>query len=544
MLRSMGLQWGDVPSEISAMATVFALGFASVAAVAARRTYRIESERDRVNSAARQAQEGFVRRTQAARVSAWWEKSADDGSWGAFVRNASEAPIYQVYLTILSPDDHTDAVKLHFSSIPPSEQARFLPVELPSGEHESRPADRRVKLTFTDSVGVRWTRNQYGRLSEMEPSLRIRADGQRAAVFAQFREDFLATYGVSVAFETDFDGYPQRQFIAAVQGESPCVDALVSPHDWIGDLVRHDMIAPTLLSADQAQMFPTWARKALTFDGLLYGLPVTADAVALIRNTNLAPQIPATFEDLISSGQTLRDAERVAEVLALRVGDQGDPFQVWPLFASAGGWLFGRAPDGNWDTSCIGIDSPESIAAFERLRSLGEAGIGVLRRSIDRTAAFDLFTSGRTAYLITTSDGLWHARRAGLPIAVSAVPPFADGGPATGFSLVHGLLMVKQGANSAIAQDLFADYLTHDHVVTALSVSIDSAVALRSVVAQDPAIRLYQQQCENGQLMPAFPQMEQIWRALSAAEVAVVSGADAEVTARQAAERLRAIFAG
>jgi hypothetical protein len=79
----MSLQWGDVPGEVSAVATVFALLFAAVAAVATRRTFRIESERDRINSKAREQQDEYNRRTQAALVSTWWGREPNDGPWGA-----------------------------------------------------------------------------------------------------------------------------------------------------------------------------------------------------------------------------------------------------------------------------------------------------------------------------------------------------------------------------------------------------------------------------------------------------------------------------
>jgi hypothetical protein len=53
---------------MSAFGSVFALGFAAVAVVVTRRTYQIESERDRVNAEARRVQEYFARRAQAALV--------------------------------------------------------------------------------------------------------------------------------------------------------------------------------------------------------------------------------------------------------------------------------------------------------------------------------------------------------------------------------------------------------------------------------------------------------------------------------------------
>lgn len=535
----MAVGWGDIPGWVSALGSVFALGFGAVAVVVTRRMYRIESERDQVNAQIRNGEHSFARRAQAAMVSSWWGESPD-GRGGAFIRNTSEIPVYQAYLTVLDLDDHSDSVKVHYLVVPPSDSAVFCPVD--SGRPTERNAARRVKLSFTDAAGVRWLRNQYGRLTELEPNLRIKTPPLRASVLAQFEDDFLATYGVAVTFETDLHELPQGRFTADVQAPS-VADALICPHDWIGDLIARDVIEPTVLSAEHHDAFPAWALSALTVGNRLYGLPTTADTVALIRNTRLAPQPPATFDELVATGQALRDADLVTDTFTVRVGERGDPFQIWPLFTSAGGWLFGQTADGRWDPTRIGLGTPESVAAFERLRELGEAGTGMLRRSMDRTEAIELFATGRSPYLITSSDALPRIRQTGIPFAVSAVPPFADGGPACAFTLVHGMVMTKHGRNKITAHDLFADYLTHDHVMTALSDSVVAPAALLATTSEDAALREFLALCKRGIPMPSFPQMDVTWRVLEDAEIAVISGASAEATATEAAAKLEAIFA-
>lgn len=364
----------------------------------------------------------------------------------------------------------------------------------------------------------------------------------RADTFSQFGDDFLATYGVTISYELNPERISQVAFTEDVAAP-PVADALIAPHDWIGDLAERGIVEPTVLSANHRHAFPQWALDALTLDGRLYGIPMTIDAMALIRNIELVPDAPSTFDELIATGKALCAARHVSEAFSIRVGDQGDPFQIWPIFASAGGWLFGRTQDGDWDPACLGLASAESIAAFERLRSLGESGARMIQRSVRRAEAFDAFTSRRTAFLITTSDGLLHARDASVPFAVSAVPPFDGGEPATTFSLVHGLLMARHGVNKAIAHDLFADYLTQPRVAEALSRGIVCPVAVQSgLTPQDPGIEQYQRLCETGLPMPTFPQMEPIWRILGRAQAAVISGAPAAPTAQSAAAEISQLF--
>ncbi|WNV87202.1 extracellular solute-binding protein [Umezawaea sp. Da 62-37] len=520
----MAIGWGEFPDWISAFGSVFALVFAASAVVVTRRTYRIESDRDHVNAALRERQQELMRQGQATAVSAWWGES-EDGNWGAFVRNASGAPVYQVFLTVLDSDDRSDGAKFHFLVVPPSDKAVFCPAA--QRWSAGRTSVHRVKLCFTDVTGVRWQRNQYGRISELEPALHVKSDSVRALAVARFKDDFQATYGVHVTFDTSSLDLSQASFVDDLE-RAPEVDALVCPHDWIGDLLSRGLIEPTLLADHHRELFQEWTLSALTMNGRLYGLPTTVDTVALFRNVELAPSPPSTFDELIAHGAELKSRGRVDEALAVRIGENGDPFQIWPLFTSAGGTLFGRR-------GSTGLGGPGSIRAFEKLRELGESGLSVLRRSMDAQEAFDLFARGRTPYLITSSDAFAHVSEHGVPFAITAVPGFADGGPAQALSLVHGFVVTSKGPNRIIAHDLFADYLTHEHVMSALSQSIGAPNALRGVPSADAGLKAFYDLCELGQPMPADPCMRKLWRILERAELAAVSGVAGEVVAQEAA---------
>src|SRR5258708_8999555 len=162
-----------LPNWIQAVGSVSALAFAAGAVVIAGRMHKVESVRDQVNTDARHAQESFARKAQAALVSAWWGLS-EDGQGGIFARNASETPVYQVFLTALGVDDHSDGTKVFSLVVPPSDRPIFFPVA--DSPPAPRAAARRVKLSFTDAVGVRWLRNEYGLLAECRPNPCVMAE--------------------------------------------------------------------------------------------------------------------------------------------------------------------------------------------------------------------------------------------------------------------------------------------------------------------------------------------------------------------------------
>jgi maltose-binding protein MalE len=498
-------------------------------------TLELESRRERTA-------EALLARSQSAQISAWWGWSATPEGWGIFLRNGSEAPVYHVHATVLGPEDLAEIHEVHLPVLPPSSAPLFHLLETAVKHDESTltRSARRGRVTFTDEAGERWLRDQHGRLRRFEARLVVVAtDAPRAASLQQFAEEFRAAYGVTLTFQTIHTSISDelKPLFAAGPPDGATVDALIGAHDWIGSLAHENLIEPIVLSKENREAFRSWTLDALTYDAKLYGLPTTLDTTALIRNADLVPQPPVTMEDLIATGNDLRRKGQVTETLVVRVTDQGDPFQLWPLFASAGGSLFDIV-DGAWDPKRVNLDSPASISAFDRLRSLGERGNGLLRRSMDRTQAFELFASGQTPYLISSSDGLEHARRAGLRVAVSPVPPFTGGEPARGISLVHGMFIAKGGRNQLLAHDLFSDYLTHSTVMAALSKTVVCPVALRVPFGQDADIQEYQKICDVSDPMPSFRGMRHVWEIVGRAQAAVIRGDSPEGAACAAAKEV------
>jgi maltose-binding protein MalE len=368
----------------------------------------------------------------------------------------------------------------------------------------------------------------------------VATDASRAEALQQFGDEFQAAYGVDIRFEVIHTTISDRlnSLFATPTRLGDAVDALIGAHDWIGALAEQGLIEPIVLSQEHRQAFRPWTLRSLTHDGKVYGLPTTLDTTVLLRNLDRIPHSPGTMEELIATSSELLRKGVVTDALAVRVGNEGDPFQLWPLFVSAGGSLLGKV-DGMWDPTRVELASQGSINAFERLRSLGEQGAKLLRRSMDRSEAFNLFANGHAPYLITTSDGLEHARRAGIRVAVSQVPPFSSGESARGMSLVHGLFIGKSGQNRLLAHDLFSDYLTHRNVMVALSKTVVCPVALRAVPSQDPDLQQFQEICEMADPMPSFRGMRQVWEIVGRAQAAAISGAPAEATARSAANDVK-----
>ncbi len=163
--------WGSIPEWVTAIAAVLALAAAVWAGITSRRLVDVESGRDEV-AARRRARE------QARQVSAWCVVCPDAPlPVGLLVQNSSTAPVFQ--MTVESTDAQGQhRPPLHLTIVPPGdyvvtadEQFHWTFPEDARTQGHVRPVTKKdtwmvQSLTFVDSSGVRWHRDQHGTLSE------------------------------------------------------------------------------------------------------------------------------------------------------------------------------------------------------------------------------------------------------------------------------------------------------------------------------------------------------------------------------------------
>ncbi|OKI42249.1 sugar ABC transporter substrate-binding protein [Micromonospora sp. CB01531] len=356
----------------------------------------------------------------------------------------------------------------------------------------------------------------------------IWADDKRTAALKPFAEEFGKENGVTVEVNAVSKDLQTNFVTASQQGSGP--DVVVGAHDWIGNLVQNGAIDPVQLAADQKGGFSEVAVKAVTFNGQLYGVPYAQENLALIRNTELAPEAPKTIEDLVAAGKKLKAEKKVSEILCLQVGQNGDAYHIYPLYTSAGGYLFGTAANGDYDPKDLGVGKPESIAAFQKIGKLGEKGEGVLKRSIADTNSIANFTGKKCAYLVSGPWATADVKKAGVKYDISPVPGFAGGKEAQPFVGVQAFYVAAKGKNKALAQEFVANYVTKPDLAVALYEAEPRppalTAALDQVKGEDPDLAKFQEAGKNGQVLPAIPAMAAIWDPFGKAEAAVIGGAD------------------
>ncbi|GGP08690.1 maltose ABC transporter substrate-binding protein [Nonomuraea glycinis] len=360
-------------------------------------------------------------------------------------------------------------------------------------------------------------------------TLVIWADPNRVKALRPFADQFGTENGVTVEVKEISKDNQQTFITASQQGSGP--DVMIGAHDWIGNLVQNGAIDPVNLTEAQKAAFPEIAMKAVTFDGQTYGAPYAVENIALIRNTDLAPDAPATIEDLVKEGKRLKADGKVEEVLCLPVTQKGDAFHAYPIFAAGGGSLFGATPSGDPDPKQVMLDSPGSVKAFGKLRALGEKGDGVLKTSITNENYIVNFAAKKCAYLISGPWAMTDVKKGGFGYDITPVPSFEGGAPATPFVGVQTFFVAAKGKSKALAQEFVTNYVTDKDVAKALYDADPRppalTEALEEVKTTDADAGKFMDAGKDGMPMPAIPEMQAVWQPFGIAEAAVVKGGDA-----------------
>jgi arabinogalactan oligomer/maltooligosaccharide transport system substrate-binding protein len=265
--------------------------------------------------------------------------------------------------------------------------------------------------------------------------------------------------------------------------------------------------------------------------------------VALLRNLDLVPEAPTTFEELVEVGLALRQRGQVSIVLSVPIGAGGDAYHFHPLYTAAGGPPLPIGADpGERDPSVpadLGFSSPASIEAFTRLAELGERGRQVLTRTVStgpRAALSEVgvFAKGLAPFLISGPWSLSEINKAGVRYAISPIPAFAGLGPARVLVGVSALFVPRRGQNRQMAHDFLLNYLTRTDLALALFRAESRPPALNLAVERlgaDPVVTAFAAAAADGVPMPSWPEAADLFSLIGRAEASIIGGAPVEATA-------------
>lgn len=359
-----------------------------------------------------------------------------------------------------------------------------------------------------------------------DDALVIWADGERAPVLTELGADFEEEFGVPVEVQEMGLGDARDQLlVAGPVGEGP--DIMIIPHDSIGLLVANGAIVPIDLTGLEEDFLPA-ALNLFTFNDELWGLPYALENIAFIRNTDLVPEAPATWDEVRAISEELQESGDAQYGFLVQTGNT---YHNFPILSAFGGYIFGRNEDGTFNTADLGLTSEGGRAAYDWLSGMYNDGLMV--PDVNDDVVFSLFESGDLAMFVT---GPWFSERivnTGQPYAISAMPgvegvtengaPFAGG---------QGFVISAFSENQLLAESFLLDFLATEEAMSALTAAGESGIYARFPVfegidtASDPNIEGFIAAGENSIPMPAIPEMGAVWSSSDNALTLISTGED------------------
>ncbi|WP_454043532.1 sugar ABC transporter substrate-binding protein [Cellulosimicrobium sp. Marseille-Q8652] len=315
----------------------------------------------------------------------------------------------------------------------------------------------------------------------------------------------------------------RADFLAQVPtGEGP--DITVGAHDWLGELTTNGVVAPLELG-DKASEFETVSLQAFTQDGQVYGLPYAIENIALIRNTQLASEAPATWDDAVAAGQA---AGTKFPVLVQSDNDKGDPYTHYPFQTSFGAPVFTQNEDGSYSSE-LAMGGPEGQAYATWLGEQGAAG--VLSQDTTYDIAVEAFKNGESPFIV---GGPWMIESfEGMDLSIDPIPAAGDQ-PAQPFVGVQGFYLSAESENAIVANDFLVNFLSTEEAQLALYQAGNRPPALTaaadSAASSDPIVAGFRDVGAEAVPMPSIPEMASVWSFWGVTEAAIVSGADPVAT--------------
>jgi arabinogalactan oligomer / maltooligosaccharide transport system substrate-binding protein len=333
-----------------------------------------------------------------------------------------------------------------------------------------------------------------------------------------FEEETGATVDVVLK---DF-GDIRTDFIAQVPtGEGP--DITVGAHDWLGELLANGVVG-TVELGDATGDFEEVALAAFSQDGQLYGLPYAIENVALIRNVDVTDEVPSTWDELLAAGE----AAGTEYPVVMPIGENGDPYHMYPLQTSFGAPVFEQNEDGSY-TAELALGGEAGNAFAQWLAEQGQAGN--LDTAIDYSVALEAFANGESPYLI---GGPWTlGDLEGMNLEVHPVPS-AGGQPAQPFAGVQGFYVSAQSNNQLLANDFLVNFMATEEAQLAIYEAGNrppAYIPAAEQAASDPLTAGFSEVGADAVPMPSIPEMGSVWEFWGVTEAQIISGAQEPVAA-------------
>lgn len=356
-------------------------------------------------------------------------------------------------------------------------------------------------------------------LAQSPPKLLVWINGDKAYTGLQKVGDaFEKVSGVKVVVEHPVDATDKFQQ-AAGAGKGP--DVFCWPHDRVGEWAKAGLLTPIRPGKKIVDEVEASAWQAFRYRGRTWGYPIAIETTGLIYNKALVPVPPTTFEELFALDREL--AKRSKRAL---LWDYNKSFFSWPILAGAGGQIFGRDAQGDFDPAQVGVNNPGALAGGEVIERLIKGGH--MPRGARYAEMETSFARGEVAMMISGPWAWDNARKAKIDFGVAPIPAVVKGQPSKSFVGVLGCMIAAPSRQKDIAREFIEEHLMRPAALKVLDADVPIGVpankAFYAELAVNPLIKASMANARAGEPIPNIPEVGRFWTAMDAALEAITNG--------------------
>ncbi len=324
--------------------------------------------------------------------------------------------------------------------------------------------------------------------------------------------------GVKVVVEHPVDA-PDKFQQAAGAGKGP--DIFCWPHDRVGEWVKAGLLTPLNPGKKLQDSVEEQAWKAFTYRGRIWGYPIAIETTGLIYNKALVPTPPATWDEVIALDKKLQTQGKHAVLW-----DYNKSFFSWPMLAGAGGTIYGRNAQGDFDPSQTGVNNAGALRGAQMLERLIKDGN--LPRGARYAEMEAGFARGDVAMMISGPWAWDNAKKAHIDFGVAAIPAVVPGQPSKPFVGVLGCLIAAPSQQKDLAREFIENHLMLPASLKVLDADVPLGVpankAYYAELSVNPLIKASMDNARAGEPIPNIPEVGRFWTAMDAALEAITNG--------------------
>jgi len=341
-------------------------------------------------------------------------------------------------------------------------------------------------------------------------------------------DDFAKKSGVKVTVEHPEDA-PGKFQAAAAAGKGP--DVWCWPHDRLGEWAQSGLVVPINPSKKIRDEIEPTALNAFTYQGKLWGYPLSVEAIGLVYNKALVKTPPKSFDDVVKL-----DKELTAKNKKAILWDYNNTYFTWPILAANGGFVFGKDAQGNLDPAKVGVNAPGAIKGAEVLANLIKNG--QMPKGSGYAEMESAFNQGNVAMMITGPWAWDNVKKSNIDFGVAPIPDVA-GKASKPFVGVLGCMISAPSKQKDVAKEFLENHVLKLEGLKTINADVALGTpankAFFKELSENANIKATMENARRGEPMPNIPEMGKFWSSMGSALENITNGRQSPKEALDAA---------